>query len=1686
MAINIDELLGNSSSNAPKQGGISAPASGIKLDDLLDRPLAQAPAEEDAPPIKFEPSVKAEGFSALDSLGRGAVNLASTVASAVGATETGVDLANYASREFPAATPDVTELEGGMDWASFIGERLLENVPNLANTGAGAAAGAALGSAVPVVGTAAGGVLGALGATFLPIYGEVRQGIQQKTGRDDALAALPAGVANTALEVIPVLRIGKNLGLGKAVSKAIKEVAEEAPTLAQTAKKAAAEFVKTGGAEGVTETIQQYNNLLTQKVLADESLLSLSDEDKNQLLNAFAGGAAAGGPMGSLSVVGGRLIDRNSPEGEKALASPEQGLHEMLQERLRQIETNEAILEAAAAQRTEEDPLGHSIDLQNMVQTGTKGRSAIPGFAATVEGPYASSKSISTFGDMIIDTADKDGNPVSLPVTAEAIPAGKVTAIHAPDASPEVKTQINNIASGLTDILDKMGLSDIKVMLADSAEIGNRWAAYPKTSLGAAGKLANGTYVIGYNQKAIANPNLRGATGADPKITSDLMGLDTAYHELGHAIFTHTWERSSPTEQKALLQGYKETVQKALKGSLTDKAAAMGMLSEQYMTRKRSDLKDYPYDAYLNTKTTAGQTYETNLAEYLANQFGRYALNRVAQKKYSLPEGMRAVFSRAYERLQKLYRLVKRQTKTNETFQAFLDNMFLRQEVKQIESAIAALSPEDRKQGNILKQELKTDGLQQAQDPVNNTAPYSEPTSGSYQPIYSASFLGTFLEKMGLRRRADDVRQHEDLHMGFAKISYLLTPIQIAELAQKSGFQNPAQYMALVREYANTKMKQVERADTVLHSWKQMGKQSANRVSKLLYEISTASDDLGRQLNLQEIEKIAAKVKATEEEVAMWRQINNSFRDILDDIERGLVYETARSYNADLAKAKSFREAYLAAEDDATRVALVEDFTGEPFVNPESAELGHPLFTELEQIRTSIRKMQNRNYFPRSRMGEYVVKITSTDKGQSWEGTTSTRSGETVGYYAFDSKKERDAALKEMLPDARKAGLAIVGDKLETEVYSLMSMPQIMIDKITRELDLNDEQRKQIRDISLQLSPGKKFLRHLQKRKGIAGYSVDAMRVYANYMMSAGNHLARVEHSRDLIQALNDIDAFLQEKRQTGLGTVLDDITKLRDYYRRHFQYLMRPDNDWANLRAIGFVWYLGFNLKSALVNMTQVPLVTFPVLGARYGDAKASKQLLKAYGSVNKWLLGKESLSADELALIDTLREAGVIDESMVSELAGMGEADIIKRMLPTMDLNGALNKVSYYAGTLFRMGEKYNRLVTAISSYRLMRDSGGTHEAGIQEARWAIETTQYEYTKWNRPELMRGKKSVIFMFWQYLQHSAFLFAGGQGSKAALRMWIMAGLTAGLLGLPFAETLLDILDASGTFLRRLFGDADPRVDTREWLRELLLEITDQPDKVLYGSSAFWGLGPIHLASLFGAPIPNIDIQGSIGYGNMLPWTKGFTEPAQNTTERVGQITASVLGPIAGIPLQMYKAIASDDPNTWKNVEKALPTFMKNAVQGTRWMVEGEETFRGEGQLMDFSDPEGRVEAALKALGFQPTALTQKYRQIKAVQEATTYYATSRQLLMTDFYYAKKINDREGLADVRSAIADFNKAVREDPLLRKMQITGRDLNQSYRARLRAVQRREQGKADLRRDRALQEQVEGLYPIVGEE
>ena len=1088
--------------------------------------------------------------------------------------------------------------------------------------------------------------------------------------------------------------------------------------------------------------------------------------------------------------------------------------------------------------------------------------------------------------------------------------------------------------------------------------------------------------------------------------------------------------------------------------------------------------------------------YPTSLSEYLAEQFALALANAVTEGKFNLKNDMPQVYQMmnryardAFVRSAKSFGMSfnEQGSSAKPRFSKFVDRMLLGKKVVDLQARI-----DQMKKAEAIANEKASKDVVKDVAPVKEVIEVTQGETYNFPADSDAAKVVTFLGNMGLKAQAQNLAEVIDINMGFignnmrGKVARkLLTPLQMAEQAGKRGFHLGTAYIEEVQKMQATKMKMLERADTFLREWQSFGPDGATRISKLAYEVSTKSDELGRRLTSDEIKKYTDALRLTPEEIAAWQSMDTIFKETVDSIESGMVYDAAKTYIRDKAKAKEFRDRYMAETDKDARNQLIEDYTGVPLVGLSPTDpLTNPLWDSLSQIKNQTDGMRNKNYFPRSRMGEYSVKVTA-NKGQTWEGYTSTKDGQTVGFYSFDTSAEAKAFLKEIAPDMGN-GLRAIEYKMDSQVFSVMGLPAGVIEQIKREVpNLSATQLAQLDDIAMQRSPGRKFLRHLTKRRGIAGYSQDAMRVFANYMSSSANHLARTEHSSDIAAVIAEMDS--QIKTFPGDAVAVEDLNVIRDYFVKHFDYLMKPDSDWARLRAVGFLWYLGFNVKSAAVNLMQTPMVLYPVLSAHTSDANAVRRITGAMKDAVSHIRTGKTLTAGELAAVDEMIKLGLIDQSFATELAGMAEADALKRLIPGWDMKQTLDKVSWYGGALFRMGEKYNRYVSAIAAYRVAMDNKLSQEDAVKFVRDTIQGSQFEYSRWNRAEFMRGKKSVLFLFWQYMQHASYLAFGGKGSKTAQRMWIMALVIAGIEGLPFAEMIFGILDFSGTQLNKLLGNPNPRVALREDIRELITTIYDRPDDIMKGLSYQYGLGPLHGLGLLGIPVPQVSTRGSLSYGNPVPWFEASMDPTVSSSEALYAKTfASVAGPVGGMVLSVIEAMMSKEVDQWKRWEKVLPTFMQNASTGVRWRTREEETNTAQASLLTFETPEQRAETVVKMLGFQPTRVDQTRQQVRAAQVPILLAQAKREALLKQLDYAVKTKNREGKKDVLDAIKAYNNEMRKEKEMRPYIIQADSIRKSLMGR---AQRRAEMERGIRHGKdgiMLERKVQKLYPITAGE
>lgn len=876
---------------------------------------------------------------------------------------------------------------------------------------------------------------------------------------------------------------------------------------------------------------------------------------------------------------------------------------------------------------------------------------------------------------------------------------------------------------------------------------------------------------------------------------------------------------------------------------------------------------------------------------------------------------------------------------------------------------------------------------------------------------------------------------------GAKSAGLFLTPLQIAE---KYSFPGVREYIENVQQWWARKRDLTSGPVELAKNWNSLPKREMSRLSQAIFEITNASDEAGRKLTEEEKSKIFREAGVEKAGQDLFVKIQDSFKALLDDLQKGLEITAIRTAVGDKDKALALHSKWKNKRED--------------FLSEVASTLGNLDITErLLTIEGEFKQLRERDYFPYMRFGRYAVTVRAKNdlsfEGKDYKGPDGSSKGEVVYFSTFESQAARKSGLKDILAqfgDSKQydIGAGIISD----EEFTFMGMPPSLFEALRGQLNLSSAQEDLLKEIYFKYSPGRAFLRHLIKRKGINGFSQDALRVFSAYAMNASNHIARVEYHQDMSDSLSTL--------RTAAQTQGDVAGLTRDYFARHYKYIMNPENDWAGVRSFGFLWYLGFNVKSALVNLTQIPMVAHPFLASRYGDVKSLSALAQSYKDVFKWYKYRTLPDASaDAAMTRGVRE-GFLDESQATELAGLGEAGFLQRMLPQSNIQQRLMQLTQAGSFLFHHAENVNRRTAFLAARRLALEGGASEEAAFVAGRDAVQTAMFEYAKWARPEFMRGKKSVAFLFWNYMQHLSYLGFGGRGSKTAIRLWLGLLAVAGLQGLPFAENVLDLIDWSGTEVRELFGVKDPKLQSRLEIRELMQGLTDNPDLLMHGLSRQYGLGVLHLLGLAGVPVPSTDVSASLSAGRPIPGIDRLTSTESDPDAKLGQTVVDVLGPVSGMGYNFWRALTDQNPDKWKVWERAMPSALGSASKALRRGIRGEESFRGGGAVAKF-DPnnlESRLEVIANALGFQPTRVTQAYEQRGFQEDLRRYWTTRRAMVMENYAYGVLSGDPELRADTVDELKQFNQEA-PSPQLR---VSAQQILSSLRQRTKLANLREQG------------------------
>lgn len=649
-------------------------------------------------------------------------------------------------------------------------------------------------------------------------------------------------------------------------------------------------------------------------------------------------------------------------------------------------------------------------------------------------------------------------------------------------------------------------------------------------------------------------------------------------------------------------------------------------------------------------------------------------------------------------------------------------------------------------------------------------------------------------------------------------------------------------------------------------------------------------------------------------------------------------------------------------------------------------------------LRAQFEKNKLPFYHPLRRRGDYWLSYTDKD-------------GERVVIASVDPKIRED-----MIKEAKAKGGKDFERYAKLEFINYKNAPPTgfmgQIVDLMRKGGVDDSVIDQAYRVYLDLMPAES-LRQLQKeREGVPGYIEDVVAGFADVGSKMAHQLANLEYRPMIDKAISDL--VLQGKNQEEpIIDVVNDVLKQRAF-------LENPVADTWSSRAsyVSYTWNIAGNVSSALVNITQLPMMVYPMLGGEYGYLRAAEAMNRARaiymkGSMDKnreflpdytFGMGK-NLSKGHKLLYEAALDHSIIKRGVGYELTEMRKND-------TADFSGIKGKVDTALGWVFQNSERMNREITLLAAYDLAIEKGDSHDVAVKKAMDLTTKVHSHALSEAGPRLFQtGFGKVAFTFKRFAQAQIYnvarlFYQSTKGmtkdERAAARKQLLGiyGMTfavAGLQGLPLYGAVNMLASAIAAM-----GDDEP-YDFDEEVRTAV------------GDLGYKGA----VNKLIGA-----DIASRTGFNGMI-WRD---DPRRLSEVGMGAYMAEhFFGPAyQAVFINPERAMKLfNQGQSYRAVETVLPSFLKNPLKGFRFATEGALTTNGVPLKEDFNT----YESFMQILGFTNAELAETYARANSMKKAEQELTSKKTSLLDLLYLARISGDYEGMAEVNEKIAKFNEVV---------------------------------------------------------
>jgi hypothetical protein len=656
-------------------------------------------------------------------------------------------------------------------------------------------------------------------------------------------------------------------------------------------------------------------------------------------------------------------------------------------------------------------------------------------------------------------------------------------------------------------------------------------------------------------------------------------------------------------------------------------------------------------------------------------------------------------------------------------------------------------------------------------------------------------------------------------------------------------------------------------------------------------------------------------------------------------------------------------------------------------------------------------------YFPLTRTGKYWMSYAL---------------GNEFFVEAHETSYQRDQAAKELKAegavDVQKFANLNQADYRKAPATSF-------VNNVLRTLEANKVDAnvtEEVMRLFLNTLPETSFAQSFRRRKGTLGFQRDAVGALRMKAFNISRQLSNMEYGARFEKLRADMREYVRSQGNQ------DEAVSMMNELDARIDYAISPNvPQWAKVAtSFGFTMTLGFNVSSALVNMSQIPLVVMPYLGGKYGYSDTAKALgratryftasgfkrevemlvptdkgektvkVRAFPSLDNYDFNAKDAPKHLKMLSDVAGERGQLNRSQVYDILDVDESQSM------------LTKINAASGFVFHHGERMNRQVALIAAYELelgrMLGAGKKFtEATDKQQREAADYAVYVTELTNggtaaaaAPRLAQNPiGKVIFMYKRYgvsmyymlykTAREALKDADPEVRRVAKRqiagIYASSALMAGAQGIP------------------MFGVA-------AMMYNLILKEEDEDD---FDTAARKYLGEGVYSGAINA-LSGVNVATRMGLSDLL-FRDTTTRPSDSV---MLSLIEQMGGPVVGSVNRVTRGLELiSDGNVARGIEQVLPSAFGNTLKAVRFGTEGANTLRG--------DPiAGDIDAAnvfAQFFGFAPAEYTRQLEINASLKNVERKALEDRTKLLRKYYVASRMGDKQEAADLMGEMVKFNR-----------------------------------------------------------